>query len=197
MRGMDELLEAVEQKFNAMDDLRSDRRYQNMRGRRIALVGRPNAGKSSILNRLIGEERSLVSEVAGTTRDSLDTPLIYNNKNYVLVDTAGIRRRSRIHDKVESLSVMRSMQAIERADVVLLVLDATQMLTDQDARIASMAAEQYKAMAIIVNKWDLVENKSSNTAKEYTEFLRYKLKLLSWVPVLYDHRLPIERKAEA
>jgi GTP-binding protein len=193
MRGMDELLEAVEQKFNAMDDLRADRRYQNMRGTRIALVGRPNAGKSSILNRLIGEERSLVSEVAGTTRDSIDTPLVYNNKNYVLVDTAGIRRRSRINDKVESLSVMRSMQAIERADVVLLVLDATQMLTDQDARIASMAAEQYKAMAIIVNKWDLVENKSSNTAKEYTEFLRYKLKLLSWVPVLYVSCLENQR----
>jgi len=193
MRGMDELLEAVEAQFNSMEDLRADRRHQSTLGTRIALVGRPNAGKSSILNRLIGEERSIVSDIAGTTRDSIDTPILYNNKSYVLVDTAGIRRRSRINDKVESLSVMRSMQAIERADIVLLVIDATQMLTDQDARIASMAAEQYKAMGIIVNKWDLVENKSSNTAKEYTEFLRYKMKLLSWVPVLYVSCLENQR----
>lgn len=193
MRGMDELVEEIQARFAAMSDLAADKRYSTTRGTRIALVGRPNAGKSSILNRLIGEERSLVSDVAGTTRDSIDTPISYNNKNYILVDTAGIRRRSRINDKVESLSVMRSMQAIERSDVVLLVLDATQMLTDQDARIASMAAEQYKAMAIIVNKWDLVENKTSNTAKEYTEFLRYKLKLLSWVPVLYVSCLENQR----
>lgn len=193
MRGMDELVEEIEARFKSMTELSADKRYTSTQGTRIALVGRPNAGKSSILNRLIGEERSLVSDVAGTTRDSIDTPIVYNNKNYVLVDTAGIRRRSRIHDKVESLSVMRSMQAIERSDVVLLVLDATQMLTDQDARIASMAAEQYKAMAIIVNKWDLVENKTSNTAKEYTEFLRYKMKLLSWVPVLYVSCLENQR----
>ena len=193
MRGIDELAEEIEARFDAMEELRADKRYITNNGTRIALVGRPNAGKSSILNRLLGEERSLVSDVAGTTRDSIDTPLVYNNKNYVLVDTAGIRRRSRINDKVESLSVMRSMQAIERADIVLLVLDATQMLTDQDARIASMAAEQHKAMAIIVNKWDLVQNKSSNTAKEYTEFLRYKMKLLAWVPVLYVSCLENQR----
>jgi len=193
MRGVGELLESIEAKLNAMEELRADRKNVALQGTRIALVGRPNAGKSSILNRLIGEERSLVSEVAGTTRDAIDTALAYNNKNYVLVDTAGIRRRSRINDKVESLSVMRSMQAIERADVVLLVLDATQMLTDQDARIAALAAEQHKAMGIIVNKWDLVENKTSNMAKEYTDFLRYKLKLLSWVPVLYVSCLENQR----
>jgi GTPase len=193
MRGIDELAEEIEARFNAMQELRADKKHIAQQGVRIALVGRPNAGKSSILNRLIGEERSIVSDVAGTTRDSIDTPLSYNNKNYILVDTAGIRRRSRINDKVESLSVMRSMQAIERADIVLLVIDATQMLTDQDARIAAMAAEQYKAMGIIVNKWDLVENKSSNTAKEYTEFLRYKMKLLAWVPVLYVSCLENQR----
>ncbi len=192
-RGIDELAEEIEARFEAMEELRSDKRYIVGQGTRIALVGRPNAGKSSILNRLLGEERSLVSEIAGTTRDSIDTPLAYNNKNYVLVDTAGIRRRSKIHDKAESLSVMRSMQAIERSDIVLLVIDATQMLTDQDARIAAMAAEQYKAMVIIVNKWDLVENKSSNTAKEYTEFLRYKMKLLAWVPILYVSCLQNQR----
>jgi GTP-binding protein len=193
MRGIDQLVEEIEARFSAMDELRADRRHVSLQGTRIALVGRPNAGKSSILNRLIGEERSIVSDVAGTTRDPIDTPLTYNGKNYVIVDTAGIRRRSRINDKVESLSVMRSMQAIERSDIVLLVLDATQMLTDQDARIAAMAAEQHKAMAIIVNKWDLVENKTSNTAKEYTDFLRYKMKLLSWVPVLYVSCLENQR----
>jgi GTP-binding protein len=193
MRGIDQLVAEIESRFATMDELRADRRHVNLKGTRIALVGRPNAGKSSILNRLIGEERSIVSDVAGTTRDPIDTPLTYNGKTYVIVDTAGIRRRSRINDKVESLSVMRSMQAIERSDIVLLVLDATQMLTDQDARIAAMAAEQHKAMAIIVNKWDLVENKTSNTAKEYTDFLRYKMKLLSWVPVLYVSCLENQR----
>jgi GTPase len=193
MRGVEELLEQLEAKLTAIEQLRADRKNLPTQGTRIALVGRPNAGKSSILNRLIGAERSLVSDVAGTTRDAIDTPLAYNGKNYVLVDTAGIRRRSRIHEKVESLSVMRSMQAIERSEVVLLVLDATQMLTDQDARIAAMAAEQHKAMAIIVNKWDLVENKTANTAKEYTDFLRHKLKLLAWVPVLYVSCLTNQR----
>jgi GTPase len=193
MRGMDELLEEIESRFKVTEELHADKRHIAINGTRIAIVGRPNAGKSSILNRLIGEERSLVSDIAGTTRDSIDTPLAYNNKNYVLVDTAGIRRRSRIHDKVESLSVMRSMQAIERSEIVLLVIDATQMLTDQDARIAAMAAEQYKALAIIVNKWDLVENKTSNTAKEYTEFMRHKMKLLAWVPVLYVSCLENQR----
>lgn len=193
MIGIGDLVEAVEQNFAKIPELNADKRRVNVQGTRIALVGRPNAGKSSILNRLLGEDRSLVSEVAGTTRDSLDTPLTYNQKQYVLVDTAGIRRRSRINDKVESLSVMRSMQAIERADVVLLVLDATQSLTDQDARIADLAASQYKSMAIIVNKWDLVPEKDGNSAQNYTNFLRNKLRLLSWVPILYVSCLENQR----
>jgi GTP-binding protein len=193
MRGMDELLEAIELNFKNIPELKSDKRYIQGGGVRIALVGRPNAGKSSILNRLLGDERSLVSEVAGTTRDSLDSPLIYNEKQYTIVDTAGIRRRSRIDDKIESLSVMRSMQAIDRADIVLLVLDATQSLADQDSRIADLAASQYKAMAIIVNKWDLVPDKDTNSAKNYTNFLRQRLSLLSWVPILYVSCLENQR----
>lgn len=193
MRGIDELLEAIDESFKNIPELKADRRHFTGEGTRIALVGRPNAGKSSILNRLLGEERSLVSDVAGTTRDSLDTPLVYNQNQYVLVDTAGIRRRSRINDKIESLSVMRSMQAIERADIVLLVLDATQSLTDQDARIADLAASQYKGMAIIVNKWDLVPDKDSNSDKNYTNFLRERLSLLSWVPILYVSCLENQR----
>ncbi|MCX6125243.1 MAG: ribosome biogenesis GTPase Der [Proteobacteria bacterium] len=193
MRGIDELLEAIEENFKKIPELKSDKRHIAGGGVRIALVGRPNAGKSSILNRLLGEERSLVSEVAGTTRDSLDTPLVYNERQYTLVDTAGIRRRSRINDKIESLSVMRSMQAIERSDIVLLVMDATQSLTDQDARIADLAASQYKAMAIIVNKWDLVPDKENNSTRNYTDFLRDRLSLLSWVPVIYVSCLENQR----
>lgn len=193
MRGLEELLEAIELNFSKLESFKADRSRYSGQGTRIALVGRPNAGKSSILNRLLGEERSVVSDVAGTTRDSLDTPLTYNQKQYVLVDTAGIRRRSRIHDKVESLSVMRSVQAIERADIVVLVLDATLPLADQDQRIADMAASQYKAMAIIVNKWDLVADKDSNTAKKFTEMLRDKLPTMAWVPVLYVSCLENQR----
>ncbi|MCX6116096.1 MAG: ribosome biogenesis GTPase Der, partial [Proteobacteria bacterium] len=193
MRGLDELLEKIELCFQNLPELRSDRKRGASLATRVALVGRPNAGKSSILNRLLGEERTLVSDIAGTTIDAIDTPMTYNGKDYVLVDTAGIRRRSRIHDKVESLSVMRSMQSIESSDVVLLVLDATQTLTDQDARIADLAASQYKALAIIVNKWDLVPNKDSNSTKNYTQYLRDRLSLLSWVPVLYVSCLENQR----
>lgn len=193
MRGIGDLVEEIEKTFESIPELNADKRRIQVQGTRIALVGKPNAGKSSILNRLLGEDRSLVSEVAGTTRDSLDTPLIYNQKQYVLVDTAGIRRRSRINDKIESLSVMRSMQAIERADIVLLVIDATQSLTDQDARIADLAASQYKGVAIIVNKWDLVPDKDGNSAKNFTNFLRDKLRLLSWIPVLYVSCLENQR----
>lgn len=193
MRGIGDLIEAIEKSFETIPELNADKRRIQVQGTHIALVGRPNAGKSSILNRLLGEDRSLVSEIAGTTRDSLDTPLMYNEKQYVLVDTAGIRRRSRINDKIESLSVMRSMQAIERADIVLLVLDATQTLTDQDARIADLASSQYKAMAIIVNKWDLVPDKDGQSAQNYTNYLRNKLRLLSWIPVLYVSCLENQR----
>ena len=160
---------------------------------RIAIVGRPNAGKSSILNRMIGEERALVSDIAGTTRDSLDTPLVYNGKPYVLVDTAGIRRKSKISERLESLSVMRSLRAIERADVVLLILDAEQGLTEQDARLADLAAERGKPVGIVVNKWDIFPNKETNTPKEYTEAIHRELKTLSYAPVSFVSALTNQR----
>ena len=192
-RGIPELIQAIDDRFATIERLAVDKSRVSREGYRIALVGRPNGGKSSILNRLLGEERSVVSDVAGTTRDAVDSHVIFNDKPYVLVDTAGIRRRRSIHDKVESLSVMRSMQVIERADIVLLVIDAIAGLTDQDARIADMAASQYKAMAIIVNKWDLVPEKDSNSSKRYTDYLRAKLPLLSWIPVLYVSCLENQR----
>lgn len=152
---------------------------------RIAIVGRPNAGKSSILNRLTGEERALVSDIAGTTRDAIDTPITYNNRPYVLVDTAGIRRKSRIFERIESLSVVRSIRAIERADVVLLVMDARDGLTEQDMRLAQLAAERWKPIILVINKWDLVENKTSNSGKEWTDAIHHMLKTLSFAPIAF------------
>ncbi len=152
---------------------------------RIAIVGRPNAGKSSIINRMIGEERALVSDIAGTTRDSLDTPMMYNGQEYVLVDTAGIRRKSKINEKLESLSVVRSIRAMERADVVLLVIDAIEGLTEQDARLADLAADRGKPIAIVVNKWDIFPDKTTNTPKEYAEAIHRELKSLQFVPVVF------------
>lgn len=160
---------------------------------RIAIVGRPNAGKSSILNRLLGEERALVSEIAGTTRDALDTPLSYNGREYVLVDTAGIRRKSKVSGRIEALSVMRSIRAIDRADVVFLVLDAVAGLTEQDARLADLAAERGKPVAIVVNKWDLFPDKTTNTAKEYTDAIHRELKTLAYVPVVFVSALENQR----
>jgi GTP-binding protein len=160
---------------------------------RIAIVGRPNAGKSSILNRLTGEERALVSDIAGTTRDAIDTPMTYHGQPYILVDTAGIRRKSRIHERIESLSVVRSIRAIERADVVLLVMDAREGLTEQDMRLAQLAAERWKPIVLVINKWDLVENKTSNTGKEWTDAIHRMLKTLAFAPVAFISCLENQR----
>lgn len=192
-QGLDELLEKIDATIQDMQSKKQSQIDPKKLGVRIALVGRPNAGKSSLLNRLIGEERSIVSEVAGTTRDSIDSSLTFNQKPYTLVDTAGIRRRSKIDDKAESLSVMRSIQSIESSDVVILVLDATATLTDQDARIASLAASQHKALIIVVNKWDLVPEKTQDSALNYTNYLRNRLSLMSWIPVLYVSCLENQR----
>lgn len=190
-RQVDILLDTIQEKLAAIAP-KGDARLSSG-APRIALIGRPNAGKSSILNRLTGEERSVVSDVAGTTRDAIDTPLTFNKKDYIIVDTAGIRRRSKIHDKIEGLSVMRSLQSIERADIVLLIIDAKENLTDQDARLADLAASQFKPVAIIVNKWDLVPDKNSNSARDYERDLKVKLKLLQHVPVLFVSCLENQR----
>lgn len=194
-RGTWELVELIEERLKCHDTLhaRKTAGQTGPQGTRIALVGRPNAGKSSILNRLIGEERSVVSDVAGTTRDSVDSVMTFNQRPYVVVDTAGIRRRRGVTDRLESLCVMRSFQAIERADVVLLVIDAAENLTDQDARIADMVAAQHKPLAIIVNKWDLIKDKQSNSARDYERELKYRLPLMSHVPVLFVSCLENQR----
>jgi GTP-binding protein len=151
---------------------------------KIAIIGRPNVGKSSLLNKLLGEERVIVSPIPGTTRDAIDTQLKYYGKQITLIDTAGIRRRGRIEPGVEKYSVLRAIKAIERADVVTLLVDATEGATSQDAHIAGMAIDNLKSVVIIVNKWDLIR-KDTHTMPEYTKTVRQELNFLDYVPVLF------------
>ena len=150
----------------------------------IAIVGKPNVGKSSLLNRLLGEERAIVSPIPGTTRDAVDTHLTYDGTPITLIDTAGIRRRGRIERGVEKYSVLRSFRAIRRADVALLVLDATTPLSAQDAHIAGFVLEAWKSVVVVVNKWDAVE-KDTYTMQGYTQAIRNRLHFLDYVPVLF------------
>ncbi|MCU0487733.1 MAG: ribosome biogenesis GTPase Der [Anaerolineales bacterium] len=151
---------------------------------KIAIVGKPNVGKSSLLNRLVGEERVIVSPIPGTTRDAIDTALVYNELPVTLIDTAGIRRRGRIEPGVEKFSVLRSLRAIERADVALLVIDATSGLTAQDTHIAGFILDAWKSAVVVVNKWDAIE-KNSYTMEEFTRRVRQELNFMDYVPVLF------------
>ncbi len=150
---------------------------------KIALVGRPNVGKSSIANALLGHERSIVTDIAGTTRDSVDSILKYHGEEIVLVDTAGLRRRSKIEDAVEIYSAVRSIRAIDRADVVVLVVDAEHGFERQEARILSQAAEKRKGLVVVVNKWDLLDVET-NTALEFERSIRDRAPMLSYAPVV-------------
>jgi len=151
---------------------------------KIAIVGKQNAGKSSLLNKLLGEERAIVSPLPGTTRDAVDTSLIFNNLPVILIDTAGIRRRGRISPGVEKYSVLRSMRAIERADVVLLVVDAMSGITAQDTHIAGFILDAWKSVAILVNKWDTIE-KDTYTMDIYQQRVLQELNFMDYVPVLF------------
>jgi GTP-binding protein len=158
----------------------------------VALVGRTNVGKSSLLNRLLGEERVIVTDIPGTTRDTIDTRLTYEDQNIVLIDTAGIRRRGSIERGVEKYSVIRSMRAIARADVTLLVVDATEGVTAQDAHIAGYVLQESKSVVVVVNKWDLVE-KDTYTLPAFQEYVLTELKFMSWVPVAFVSALTGQR----
>jgi GTP-binding protein len=151
---------------------------------KIAIVGKPNAGKSSLLNRLVGEERAIVSPIPGTTRDAVDTKIEYEGLPVTLIDTAGIRRRGRIERGVEQFSVLRSFKAIERADVVLLMIDAVEGISTQDAHIAGFILEQWKSTVVLVNKWDALE-KDSYTMEAYTQRIRQELNFMDYVPLLF------------
>ena len=151
-------------------------------GLKIAIVGRPNVGKSMILNRLLGEERVIVSSIPGTTRDAIDTTLDFDGQNVILIDTAGIKRRGRQGGGVDKYSVIRSLEAIDRADIALLVLDATELVTAQDLHVAGYIQQAFKGVIIVVNKWDLAKTLDKN---EVTRCLRANLKFMRYAPILY------------
>ncbi|MCC6174373.1 MAG: ribosome biogenesis GTPase Der [Chloroflexi bacterium] len=150
----------------------------------IAIVGRPNVGKSSLLNRLLGKDRAIVSDIPGTTRDAIDTELRWEGMRVSLIDTAGIRRRGRIEQGVEKFSVLRAVRAIERAEVAVLVLDATSGVTAQDTHVAGYVQEAKKGLIVAVNKWDLLE-KDNRTALEYTAMIRRDLNFVDWAPIVF------------
>ena len=145
---------------------------------RIAIVGKPNVGKSSIINKIVGESRVIVSDIAGTTRDAIDTDITYNGNEYVFIDTAGLRRKNKIKEELERYSIIRTVTAVERADVVLVVIDATEGVTEQDAKIAGIAHERGKGIIVVVNKWDAIE-KNDKTIYEHTNRIK---DILSFMP---------------
>ncbi len=151
---------------------------------RVAIIGKPNVGKSSIINKLLGQQRVIVSDVAGTTRDAIDTDIVYNGKEYVFIDTAGLRRKSRIKEELERYSIIRAVSAVERADVVLMVIDAVEGVTEQDAKIAGIAHERGKGIIIVVNKWDAIE-KNDKTMREYENEVRRILSFMPYAGIMY------------
>ena len=158
----------------------------------VALIGRPNVGKSSIFNAVIGKERSIVSDVAGTTRDAIDTRITRNGLNYLFIDTAGMRRKARVDEPIEKYSVIRSLRAVDRSDVVLMVLDAAEGITEQDKKIAGYAHEAGKATIFVVNKWDLVEKDNTSTLR-FTEEIRNEFAFLQYAPVVFVSALSKQR----
>lgn len=151
---------------------------------KVAVIGKPNVGKSSLINRIAGEERVIVSDIAGTTRDATDTIIENENGKYVFIDTAGIRRKSKVTEKIEHYSVLRAYMAVDRSDVCIIVIDALVGFTDQDSKVAGYAHEQGKACIVAVNKWDAVE-KDSNTMEEFTNDLKEKFSFMSYVPFIF------------
>ena len=162
---------------------------------KVAITGKPNAGKSSILNNILGEERVIVSPIAGTTRDAIDTYFEQGDNKFLLIDTAGIRRRSKVYENVERFSVIRSMTAVDRADVVLIVIDATEGVTEQDTKIAGIAHDEGKACIFVVNKWDLVE-KDNKTMGNYKMSIREKFPFMSYAPIVFVSAVTNQRIAK-
>ena len=151
---------------------------------KVAIIGKPNVGKSSLVNRLLGENRVIVSDIAGTTRDAVDTAIRYNGEEYVFIDTAGLRRKSKVKEDLERYSIIRAVTAVERADVTLLVIDATEGVTEQDAKIAGLAHDRGKGIVIVVNKWDAVE-KDDKTMQKHTERIRQILSFMPYAEIMF------------
>jgi GTP-binding protein len=185
-RNVGDLLDAVVEFFPQDADLDEDDSL------RIAVVGRPNVGKSSLVNTLLGEERVIVSDIAGTTRDAIDTQFIYGDQPITLIDTAGLRRRSKIEEDLEYYSVVRALGAVERSDVTVVMLDGTEGLTEQDKKIAGYAHEQGRGIIVAVNKWDLVP-KETNTMRDFEQALRAELQFMSYAPIVFISALTGQR----
>ncbi len=185
--GTDELLDACLSYFPDEDGLEDEEDRI-----KIAVIGKPNVGKSSIINRILGEERVIVSDVAGTTRDAVDTPFENEWGKYLLIDTAGMRKHSRVTDRIEKFSVMRAQTAIERADVCLIMIDARDGVTEQDTKVAGMAHEAGKASIIVVNKWDLVE-KETKTMDKMRDKIRADLSYMQYAPIVFVSALTGQR----
>lgn len=177
--GIGDLLDAVAAHFNDEDNGEEEDERP-----RIAIVGKPNVGKSSIINKLLGENRVIVSDIAGTTRDAVDTEIVHNGTEYVFIDTAGLRRKSRIKEDLERYSIIRTVTAVERADVVVVVIDAVEGVTEQDAKIAGIAHERGKGIVVAVNKWDAIE-KNDKTIYEYTRKLKEVLSFIPYAEYLF------------
>ena len=177
--GIGDMLDKVVEHFKSLDveEDEDDRP-------KVAIVGKPNVGKSSIINKLTGESRVIVSNIAGTTRDAIDTDVKWNGKEYVFIDTAGIRRKSKVKEDIERYSVIRTVTAVERADVVVIVIDATEGVTEQDAKIAGIAHENGKGIIIAVNKWDAIE-KNDKTVYEYTNKVRQILSFMQYAEIMF------------
>ncbi len=180
--GFGELLDEVISYFDK--DVASEEEEDEDERTRVAIVGKPNAGKSSIINRLIGENRLIVSDIAGTTRDAVDTEVVYQGKEYVFIDTAGLRRKNKIKEELERYMIIRTVTAVERADIVVLVIDATEGVTEQDAKIAGIAHDRGKATIIAVNKWDLIE-KDNKTVNQFTQKIRQILSFMPYAEILF------------
>ena len=177
--GMGDVLDAIYEHFPEEDE--NDDESEIIK---VAVIGKPNAGKSSLINKILGEERVIVSNIAGTTRDAIDSEFQNEFGKYVFMDTAGIRRKSKVTESIEKFSIMRTLLAIERADVCLMLIDATEGVTDQDTKIAGEAHEAGKGIIIVVNKWDEIE-KDNNTTEEFKKDIRNKLSYMSYAPIIF------------
>ena len=162
---------------------------------KVAIIGKPNVGKSSLVNALLNENRVIVSDIAGTTRDSIDTPMEYEGERYILIDTAGIRRKSKVNEDIEKFSVIRAVASIERCDVCLLMIDGAEGLSEQDKKIAGVAHEAGKGIIVAVNKWDIVE-KETNTMRDMTKKLQSELLFMSYAPIIFISALKKQRLKE-
>ena len=186
--GVDELLSAITRDFSAAQEVRDEQ--DNVI--RIAIVGKPNVGKSSLVNRILGKERSIANPMPGTTRDAIDMMVKVHGKNYLLIDTAGIRRKSKISLTLEKYSVVQALKSVNRCDIALVLIDAEEGLTDQDTKIIGLAYERGKACIIVVNKWDKIDKDNSSVGK-FVEDIRDKIKFMDFAPIIFVSALTGQR----